>query len=89
MSREFLAIAATGHAPETRFRFSSACIQSACKQWADGGCSLPGRLAALISTAEAPASPLPQCSIRAQCRWFEQRGADACRVCPVVATRGE
>jgi hypothetical protein len=30
--------------------------------------------------------PLPRCSIRANCRWFDQQGADACRVCPFVIT---
>ena len=32
---------------------------------------------------------LPRCAIRRTCRWFAQRGADACAVCPrVVADIG-
>ena len=32
---------------------------------------------------------LPHCAIRRDCRWFAQRGADACAVCPrVVADIG-
>ena len=88
VTREFLDIAAKGPAPETRFRFSSACIGSACKQWVNGGCSLPARLAEMIPRLEATDAPLPNCSIRDQCRWFAQRGSDACRVCPVVVTCG-
>jgi len=30
--------------------------------------------------------PLPVCGIRADCRWFAQAGAAACRVCPIVRT---
>lgn len=84
---EFLDIAATGGAPETRFRFSSPCLGGACKQWSDGGCSLPGRLAAMIQESDTADAALPECSIRDQCRWFEQRGPEACRLCPLVVTR--
>jgi hypothetical protein len=87
VTREFLDIAAKGAAPETRFRFSSTCIACACKQWVNGGCSVPERVAGLIPTADLIDAPLPACSIRDQCRWFAQRGADACRVCPLVVTR--
>jgi hypothetical protein len=88
VTREFLDIAAKGPEPETRFRFSSPCIGSACKQWANGGCSVPERLADMIPTSDATDAPLPSCSIRDQCRWFAQRGAEACRICPLVVTRG-
>ena len=85
VTREFVDIATKGRAPETRFRFSLPCIGSGCRQWVNGGCSLPERLADMIP---APAdAPLPDCSIRAQCRWFDQRGSDACRICPLVVTR--
>jgi hypothetical protein len=89
VTQEFLDIAAKGRTLETRFRFSSACIGSACKQWGNGGCSLPDRLAYMIPRSEATDETLPNCSIRDQCRWFHQRGADACRVCDVVVTRGD
>jgi hypothetical protein len=87
VTREFLDIAAKGRAAETRFRFSSTCIGGACKQWANGECSLPERLAAVIPRSDVTDAGLPSCSIRAQCRWFDQRGADACRICPLVVTR--
>jgi hypothetical protein len=89
VTREFLTIAAKGRALETRFRFSSTCIGSKCKQWVNGGCSLPERLADMIPRSNATDAPLPDCSIRPQCRWFDQRGSDACRICSVVVTRGD
>ena len=87
VTREFLEIAAKGREPETRFRFSSPCIRSGCQQWVNGGCSLPERLARTIP--DPGDAPLPECSIRGQCRWFDQRGSDACRICPLVARRSD
>jgi hypothetical protein len=82
VSRAFLEIASVGRPAEQRFRFSSPCQESACRQWADGRCSLPGRLAEVIPEPES--DELPRCSIRANCRWFAQTGGTACRVCPLV-----
>lgn len=88
VTRRFLRIVEAGGRPESRFRFASACQQCACRQWVDGECSLPGRLAEVVPTAEESAR-LPRCAIRARCRWFHQSGADACRTCPVVITRDD
>jgi hypothetical protein len=85
VSPEFLKLARVGRSPEQRFRFSSPCQESACGQWADGRCSLPERLAEVISEPES--NGLPRCSIRAQCKWFDQAGAAACQICPLVVTR--
>lgn len=89
VTREFLDIVAKGRTPETRFRFSAPCIGGACKQWVNGGCSLPDRLPDMMPRSEVRDAPLPSCSIRSQCRWFDQRGAEACRICPMVITRGD
>ena len=91
VTREFLERASEGRTLETRYRFSSTCIGRACGQWSNGECSLPDRLVDLIHESAPPdtADPaLPNCSIRDQCRWFDQRGAEACRICPLVVTRG-
>jgi hypothetical protein len=29
---------------------------------------------------------VPNCTIRSNCRWFDQTGYNACRVCPLVIT---
>jgi len=87
VTKEFLDIASKGDEPETRFRFSCPCIGKGCKQWVDGGCSLPDRLINMISSSDSVNEPLPDCSIRAECRWFNQRGYEACRICPIIIRR--
>jgi hypothetical protein len=46
-----------------------------------------GVLAAEPAAPSNPSTPsrgLPACAIRRSCRWYHQRGADACAVCPMV-----
>lgn len=96
ISADFVAKAqARGH-PERSFRFSGACREGACGQWTGTGCGVidlvigarpqdpPG------GQPSSPAKPsLPACGIRRTCRWFAQRGAAACAVCPrIVADTG-
>lgn len=75
--------------PESRFRFSSPCAQAACLQWTGSRCGVID--AVLKDVRDQPlqpeaGSPLPDCSIRHHCRWFEQAGAAACAVCDLVVT---
>ncbi len=69
--------------PESRFRFSAPCIEAGCSQWTGTRCAVADRVVALEGTGEI-ATRLPPCAIRRTCRWFDQRGAQACHVCPVV-----
>lgn len=77
------------HPPETRFRFSSPCARGACNQWSDSRC---GVIDSVLQEAHDGGydsqgrQALPECSIRPQCRWFEQSGAEACSVCDLVIT---
>jgi hypothetical protein len=82
---EFLSRARQHGDPEQQFRFSSSCQQQTCLQWAEGQCSLPGRLSELLDPTENSV-PLPRCAIRSQCRWFAQSGRQACQLCPLVST---
>ena len=70
--------------PEVRFRFASACQQSRCSHWAGNECGLIGRLKTLVPHSEE--EPLQPCAIRDQCRWWRQRGRQACAVCSLVVT---
>jgi hypothetical protein len=81
--------------PEQRFRFSTTCVKSGCRQWDNrldgvGGCSLIDRLMDAFKeergTIETEESSLPKCSIRDECRWYKQRGGAACSICPDVVT---
>ncbi|MFE7409874.1 hypothetical protein [Streptomyces laurentii] len=75
--------------PEARFRFAGPCVESACRQWAEGRCTLGDEVAdrgraERAERAGADASAPPPCAIRPTCRWWAQGGADACRICPGV-----
>ncbi|MEU7020426.1 hypothetical protein ABZ990_07170 [Streptomyces sp. NPDC046203] len=81
--------------PEARFRFAGPCVESACRQWAEGRCSVgdevAGRGRAKRATqgshgshGDSGAPAPPPCAIRSTCRWWAQGGADACRICPGV-----
>ena len=81
---EFCDRAQAGRAPERRFRFAGPCVEGRCGHWTGERC---GVIDEVMRTPDRPTvDPLPRCSIRASCRWFDQRGAAACRVCPFVIT---
>lgn len=81
--------AARQTAPEGRaeygYRFSSPCVTKGCKQWDGERCAVSGRMLDLLSEMET--EDLPDCLIRANCRWFAQDGAAICRKCTFVTTR--
>ena len=81
---EFVQIARQGSSPETRFRFGGTCHKSGCVQWTGGRCGVIDRV--MEAAPLGAPSELPECSLRSQCRWFDQRGAAACAVCPEVIT---
>lgn len=72
--------------PEARFRFSMPCREAGCPQWTGTGCGVVDM--ALEGAEAAPpassAASLPACAIRRTCRWYFQRGAAACAVCPSI-----
>ena len=74
--------------PETRFRFSSPCAQGACRQWTGSRCGVIDSVMTDVQTAgyHPDDAVLPACSIRQDCRWFQQTGAAACAVCDIVVT---
>ena len=80
----FVQTAQTGRSPESRFRFASRCAQGGCRQWNGQQCGVIERVLDLAPAAEG--AELPECSIRTQCRWYQQRGVTACGVCPLVIT---
>lgn len=69
---------------EARFRFAGSCIENGCQQWTGNRC---GVIDSLLDQVEHDLdTELRPCTVRRQCRWFAQSGADACRVCPWVVT---
>jgi hypothetical protein len=87
VDRDFVEAASGGRTPEKRFRFAGSCVEAACGHWTGSRCGVIDRVlhlrdeGALIESDE-----LPHCTIRSRCRWFAQRGTEACAVCPLVVT---
>lgn len=72
-------------APEQRFRFTNKCVESGCSQWNGKGCGVIEQVIQYLEHIPQKET-LPKCSIRPKCRWFIQKGADACRICPYIIT---
>jgi hypothetical protein len=79
----FVASAKAAGDPERRLRFSEPCVQGACHQWDGARC---GVIEGVLASGLEGKDGLPDCAIRPACRWFVQRGAEACAVCPFVVT---
>jgi len=87
---EFIATASRGRSAGSRFRFSGKCMESGCARW-DGGksrCEVATSVLHQIRR-KPPAAALPDCGIRATCRWYAQEGAPACAVCSDVIYDGD
>jgi hypothetical protein len=86
---DFVAKAIKEGRPEARFRFSGPCVECACPQWTGSGCGVADALVEEASGASSSDGKLPACTIRRTRRWFSQKGAAACAICPrVVADIG-
>jgi hypothetical protein len=87
VTESFAAAAREGRAPEKRFRFGGPCLEGDCVQWTGERCAVADRLVdAAERVMDAAHAPVRPCAVRRTCRWFHQRGANACRVCPYVVT---
>lgn len=69
--------------PTQVLRFAAPCQQKACCHFDGTDCRLATRLVQLLP---AVTDSLPPCRIRPDCRWFNQEGGAACRICPQVVT---
>jgi len=83
VDRFFVQLARQGRTPEKRFRFADKCLKSGCQQWTGSRCGVIDRL---MADNAGFAVELPACSIRLECRWHQQHGANACAICPEVIT---
>lgn len=85
VTEEFVQIARAGRTPEKRFRFGGQCVQSGCKQWTGKRCGVIDSITEAVDI-NVESAALPECSIRSECRWFYQSGAEACAICPEIIT---
>lgn len=74
-----------GLIPEEHFRFTNQCMKNDCKQWSNRGCGVAIRISHFFKS-ENLLDPIPECSLRSECRWHKQEGENICRLCPRVIT---
>ncbi|WP_133054047.1 hypothetical protein [Niastella yeongjuensis] len=79
----FIASASKGKLPEQKFRFTNKCVKSGCKQWTGEQCGVIKRVLENIEQSTIK-NELPECNIRSECRWFDQEGISACKVCTSI-----
>src|SRR5689334_12079551 len=69
--------------PTEVFRFAAPCVRNGCRNWSGHECRVAEQL---VQIQPADSAKLPECSLRAKCRWYRQRSASACAMCSVVVT---
>lgn len=69
--------------PTEVFRFAAPCMCDACPQFKNQKCQVGEKIVKFLPTI---VDSLPPCSIRANCRWWQQEGISACLRCPQVVT---
>lgn len=70
--------------PTEVFRFAAPCAEDKCMHFNGSECSLAERI---TQVPVAIRLRVPKCAIRPRCRWWRERGVEACRRCPVIITR--
>ena len=69
--------------PRLVFRFAARCEEKRCVHFDGQNCQLATRIVQILPRA---VDSLPPCSIRPECRWYQQEGKAACLRCPEVVT---
>jgi hypothetical protein len=69
--------------PTEVFRLAAVCQTERCPHFDGTSCGLAARIVRILP---AVVDQLPGCQVRAECRWFRQEGAAACRRCPQIST---
>ncbi|MEH1838992.1 MAG: nitrogen fixation protein [Nostoc sp.] len=69
--------------PAEIFRTAAPCATKGCQHFDGQDCRLAMRI---VEKLPSVAEELPPCSIRRDCRWWQQEGKAACTRCPQVIT---
>jgi hypothetical protein len=69
--------------PTEVFRFAAPCAGDACRHFDGRDCNLVTRVVQILPAAT---TSLPPCTIRPECRWWQQEGKAACLRCPQIVT---
>ncbi|MEJ6484839.1 nitrogen fixation protein [Nostoc punctiforme UO1] len=69
--------------PAEIFRTAASCAELGCQHFNGKDCRLAMRI---VEKLPAVVEQLPPCSIRRDCRWWQQEGKAACMRCPQIIT---
>ncbi|NEP43845.1 MAG: nitrogen fixation protein [Okeania sp. SIO2H7] len=69
--------------PTEVFRTSTPCVKGRCMHFDGANCRLAMQI---VEKLPEVVEQLPPCSIRSNCRWWQQEGKVACMRCPQVIT---
>ena len=69
--------------PTEVFRFAAPCAGKGCQHFDGTNCQLASRVIQLLPSV---VERLPVCSLRPNCRWWQQEGKAACLRCPQIVT---
>lgn len=83
VTNELMAKASGSVTPAEIFRTASSCVELGCQHFDGKDCRLSTRIVGKLS---AVVEELPPCSIRRNCRWWQQEGKAACLRCPQIVT---
>jgi hypothetical protein len=84
IDQTFVETAKGGRPAEERFRFAGKCIEKGCHQWNDNAYQC-GLVDSIIERMNNTLSNAPlHCPICGRCRWFAQKGMEACANCSDV-----
>lgn len=67
-------------------RLTAQCHEQACGNW-EGRCKVPDILDKLRIAEHTVTTDKPKCSIRNDCRWYFERGAEVCQSCKMALRR--
>lgn len=82
VTNELIALAQPVTATEV-FRIAAPCAANGCRHFDGANCNIATKLVSEFSVVE---KDLPSCSIRQDCRWYQQEGQSACLRCSQVIT---
>lgn len=78
-----LIVAVAPVTPGEVFRSAAPCATKCCQHFDGANCRLAMRIVEQLPTVT---DSLPPCSIRRDCRWWQQEGKAACIRCPQIVT---
>ena len=72
---------------EDKLRLAGICMNKQCHQWDGRGCSLPEKV--LNTETIGKNKSYKNCTIQANCRWYQQKGKSICKSCSMVMRNKE